>query len=318
MRRLLRNLFIVSLFLLPAGYSSGQKISFCDTANLWVTTGDIDASCAWERRAYLGNDTMIFGQMYRKLNYLSMIYTSYSPGCNPTLGKGFFVREDAAYGMVYYRQPAMDQYEHLLYNYNMQPGDTIQYLSAGGSVADSLVRLDSALIGGVYHKTFDFQSVTGRGNRVYTVIEGVGCVNHPVYPAYAGDCHGYTERLRCFSQAGLVQDFSMRWNQCDQLGNNFYTNCDFSPTTTSVKAVASESVLVKPNPAQAAFEVLLPARPGSYVIAVHDVLGRRVALQTEAGAAHTIKTDDWAEGTYFVTVTGAEGFSARQMVSIRK
>lgn len=317
MRLLLRNLIIVSLFLLPAGYSFGQKISFCDTANLWVTTGDVDAVCAWERKAYLGSDTMISGQKYRRLSYLSLIYTSYSTGCNATMGRGFFVREDAAYGMVYYRQPSVDQYEHVLYNYNMQPGDTIQYFSGGGSVADSLVRLDSALIGGVYHKTFDFQSATGRGNRAYTVIEGVGCVNHPLYPAYAGNCHGYAERLRCFSQAGLVQDFSMRWNQCDQLGNNFYTNCDYTTATTSVAETARVAMVVKPNPARDQIEVSVPEGRGHLAVVVRDVLGRAVTSATMKGSSMKIETSSWAPGTYFIYVSG-EGVSERQAIVVRR
>lgn len=221
--------------------------------------------------------------------------------------------------MVYYRQPTVDQYEHVLYNYNMQPGDTIQYVHnvwGGGSVADSLVRLDSALIGGVYHKTFDFQSVTGRGNRAYTVIEGVGCVNHPFYPAYAGNCQGYTERLRCFSQSGLVQDFSMRWNQCDQLGNNFYTNCDYSSATTRVAVTEVAKLSVVPNPARDRFEVNVGADAKACTLTVHDLLGREMTNAVIKGTTHTVGTQSWMAGTYFVTVSGADGFSARQMVVV--
>ncbi|MBX2906979.1 MAG: T9SS type A sorting domain-containing protein [Taibaiella sp.] len=321
MRLLLRNLLIACLFVLPAIDGSAQKISFCDTSNLWVTTGDVDGSCAWERKAYLADDTLISGKKYRKLAYLSLIYTSYSTGCNATMGRGFFVREDLAHGMVYYRQPSVDQFEHVLYNYNLQPGDTIQYtynMWGGGSVADSLVKLDSALIGGVYHKTFDFVSATGRGNRAYSVIEGVGCVNHPAYPAFAGDCHGYMERLRCFSQAGSVQDFSMRWNSCDLIGNNFYTNCEYSPATTKVKAIAESKMVVKPNPARGSFEVSLPGARGQYMIAVHDVLGHEMTSQTVTATSQVIDASGWAAGTYFVSVSGSDGFSARQVIAIGK
>lgn len=320
MRLLLRNLLIASLFLIPAVESSAQKISFCDTNNLWVTTGDVDGSCAWERKAYLAEDTLISGKKYRKLAYLSLIYTSYSTGCNATMGRGFYVREEPAYGMVYYRQPSVDQFEHVLYNYNLQPGDTIQYtynMWGGGSVADSLVKLDSALIGGVYHKTFDFVSATGRGNRAYTVIEGVGCVNHPAYPAFAGECNGYLERLRCFSQAGLVQDFSMRWNDCAMLGGNFYTNCEYTPATTKAGSMVRSSISVMPNPAGASFEVSLPAASGAYTVVVHDVFGRVVARQTGVGASQTIRTSGWASGTYFVTVTGGS-YSAKQSITVSK
>ncbi len=321
MRLLLRNLFIACLFGLPVVEGRAQKIAFCDTANLWVTTGELDGSCAWERKAYLAGDTIISGKKYQKLIHHSLTYTAYSTGCNATMGKGFFVREDAAYGMVYYRQPSVDQYEHVLYNYNLVPGDTIQYtynMWGGGSVADSLVKLDSMLIGGVYHKTFDFQSATGRGNRAYSVIEGVGCVNHPVFPAYAGECHGYMENLRCFSQAGMVQDFSMRQNECGALGNGFYTNCDYSSSTTKVAEAGGGALRISPNPASSRFDVAIPGGKGQYTLVVRDMLSRECTREAMTSPHHSVATGLWAPGTYFITVQGPEGFSARQVVVVNR
>lgn len=319
MRRPLTILLLSILCLIAGTPSRAQMIQFCDTTNSWMVTGSMDSVCAWERTATYGPDTLISGQHYRPIIYSPTLYSLYSSGCNAYMGRGFFVREDITHKIVYYRFPAFDQYEHVLYNYNMQPGDTIQYpysMWGGGSVADSLASIDSALIGGVYHKVFNFQTATGRGNRAYTVIEGVGCVKNPLYPAYAGGCYGYKEMLRCFSQDGLVQDFLIRQNECYSLGGNYYTNCDYVSGTTRVAATTTDNVTVFPNPAGTYMEIKLPADGQLRHIAVHDVLGRTV-YATQAGGSLTISTAQWEAGIYVVSIANGNGTASRAAVAIR-
>jgi len=324
MRPNLTVLLIVILSLFCATSASAQKIKFCDTSNTWLTTGGYGTDCEWDRTGRLTVDTLISGQVYKKFRYASTKMKKTGSGCNADAGKGFYIREDQADGMVYYRTPYMDNQEHVLYNYNLNVGDTIQYsysIYPGGSVADSLVNIDSILIGGVYHRVFDFQNVAGRGYRAYTVIEGVGCVNHPLYPAFAGACNSFFENLRCFSQSGLVQDFSMRLNSCTTLGNSFYINCNYIPTTTGLTGIAAtdKSGNIYPNPAGSDFYVrYTPAHNGSISVAAYDLSGRCIYRENHTPSQQpvAIKTSSWKNGSYMVAVRDNGNLVQKEMIVI--
>lgn len=320
MRPYVTSLLAVFVLLLSAFTSSAQKIRFVDTSNTWQTSGTMGAACQWDRTARLTSDTIMYGNAYKKLNHFLIKYKVTSAGCNTNYGKGFFIREDANTHIVYYRMPGADNQEHILYNYNLNQGDTIQYpysIYPGGSVADSVVALDSILISGIYHRVWDFQSVTGRGDRVYSVIEGVGCTNHPAYPAFAGACNDYFETLKCFAQSGLVQDFSMRVNSCATLGSNFYTNCDYYPLTTAVpQGAAGSNIRIYPNPSGT--DIHIDNAASDLSVAVYDLAGRCIFRKdaAELKLSSVISTTAWANGTYVVVLRNQAGIASKETVII--
>ena len=322
MKQLVTFLLTAILIMANAASTSAQKIRFVDTANSWQTSGGFGASCMWDRTSRVTNDTLISGTNYKKFKYTTINFKITTAGCNANDGKGYFIREDGN-GMVYYRSPAIDAYEHLLYNYNLVPGDTISYsysMYPGGAVADSVVALDSILIGTTYHRVWDFVSASGRGNRAYSVIEGVGCTNHPLYPAFAGSCNDFFENLRCFSQSGLVHDFSMRMNTCSELGSNYYINCDYIPFPASISSnITTKNVRVYPNPSVTSFTVDIDhANIATTSVSVTDMSGHMIYAVAAGSLSQSpqISTAHWPNGIYLLRVDQGNGNISRETVII--
>ncbi|MBL7691488.1 MAG: T9SS type A sorting domain-containing protein [Flavipsychrobacter sp.] len=322
MRQHLTILFTAIAIMAASLSASAQKIRFVDTANSWQTSGGFSSSCMWDRTARIANDTVLSGTTYKRFKYSIIKFKVTTAGCNADDGKGYFVRQDGN-GMVYYRAPAIDAYEHVLYNYNLVPGDTISYsysMYPGGSVADSVVSLDSILIGTTYHRVWDFVSATGRGNRAYSVIEGVGCTNHPLYPAFAGSCYDFYENLKCFSQSGLVHDFLMRMNTCAALGTNYYINCDYIPFPTSISNnITTQNVRVYPNPSVSLLNVDIdPFLITRASVTITDMTGHPVYTCAAGSLTQSpqINTASWPNGIYMLRVDQGNGTISRETVVI--
>lgn len=315
--RFLSAYFILLFLSLSAAVStSAQKIWFSDTANSWKTVGNSTMGCEWQRTATYGPDTMIAGLHYRKIDYSLTIVTS-SSGCTADLGKNFYIREDTNNNLVFYRTLSPSSQEELLYNYNLNLGDTIQYkISAGVTVADSVVGIDTILINGLACRVFDFQNKEGRGLRAYTVIEGVGCTNNPVFPAFMAACFEYNENLTCFSQNGLASDFIMRQNYCYTLGGNYTINCDattvgIADNDTRMAPVAK----IYPNPASSAINIVTESGLQNNV-SVYDLSGRKIyyAMANTSGKVFTVNTSSWGGGVYLVVLRDHNGASLKKEI----
>jgi hypothetical protein len=322
MKQALSYILIAFLTQLLPESATAQKIAFVDTSNTWLTAGGSDGGCTWGRTFRFSVDTNFYGQTYKKFRSVKLKYGTTTAGCNANIGNGFYIREDLAAGVVFYRQPSLDNQDHILYNYNLSVGDTIQYpdfTAPGATVADSVINRDSILIGGVYHRVFDFQSKEGRGSRVYSVIEGVGCVNSPLYPVIMSHCGDFFENLRCFSQSGLVQDFNMRMNACAMLGNNFYINCDVYPETTGLTASPKSLTGIYPNPAGSEIQVRFSSPINSTArVDVYDIMGRSVYKSgaedlTQFGV---INTSAWTNGLYMLVVRDNSEILHKELVSV--
>jgi hypothetical protein len=258
---------------------------------------------------------VVNGYSYRKIVHA---LSNISSGCVPTsvvYGNGVLVREDTTAGMVYYRYPAFgDTAERILYNYNLNIGDTLQY---SASIADSVIAIDSVLMNGVYHKTFDFTSKAGRGSRTYTVIEGIGTSNHPVYPMFIGSCFEFTESLLCFRQNGFPPSVTIKRNGCFSGGGSFM-NC----STIDVKSPGntSHSMVISPNPATSQLSIAAAASLNAgHTISVYDAVGRCIYKGNSEPnkAAIMLNTSEWADGLYMVVVRDNSGASEKGMVMIQ-
>lgn len=126
-------------------------------------------------------DTIIESKTYQKL-------------VETTSGKPYYLgglRQDVSLKKVYYR-PAGEK-EQLLYNFDLAVGDTVN----GAEPKDTITvkKIDSVLVGNVYHKAFRLKS--SQNFDAGSLIEGVGhsggMLEHYVYTFE----HGRT--LLCFS-----------------------------------------------------------------------------------------------------------------------
>ncbi len=286
--------------------SFAQKIRFTDSTNSWFSSlhGAFDPY-GGNRTALYDTATVMHGNTYRRIKYIGYGYSA---------GTGLVIREDTATKMVYYRTlPSWggDTVEHVLYNYNLNIGDTIQYLDWGSiSHVDSVIAIDSILINGVYHKWFDFKNKVGSEHRAYTVIEGVGCTNNPVYPAF-GVCFEYFEALWCFRQNSITPAFGIRRNDCYNSSGAVLQNCSTMDVSKAPPTLTSTTI--HPNPASTELNISTASTAN---ITIYDLAGRCILNTQTIKQSTTINTSSWHNGLYMVIVRDDTGILKREMVVI--
>lgn len=230
------KLYTLIVLLLFVSYSSeAQKIRFTDKRNQWVYRdyGDPDAAgaCFFFVVKTWGNDTTIGGTVYQKM--MDSVYmlnmecrTAFTP-----VGKHLFIisREDTIANKVYILNQA-DLTEHVLFDYNLHLGDTVTkpcYFSYAFMHTDSVVYVDSTLIGGTYHKVWmiDNHGTGGIRGQSYTITEGIGTYDEVRYPLCA-QIGEYPQQLLCFSQNGYypVINGPRTWGYFDPLYIDTFRN----------------------------------------------------------------------------------------------
>ncbi len=253
--------------------------------------------------AVYDTEAVINGNTYRRLEG-GFPYTSSIPD--------FFVREDTTSKKVYYRMPLWgDTAEHVLYDYNLNVGDTIRF--SGWS--DSLVAMDSIPINGVYHKWFDFTGKSSTDIRVYTVIEGIGCTAHPFFPV-TGRCFEFYEALLCFRQNGIPPTFGIRQKNCYLPHITSLLNC--STLEIGQEHTTEGTFSISPSPANAELSISInTSRKENTLISVYDLSGRCI-LRTQPTRQHstTLATAEWPTGIYLVVVDDGSGELRKEKVTI--
>lgn len=157
---LMKNLIILLLLSIASLDTAAQKIYFTDTTNVWNYIHEPGWENAVVTYEYV-DDTLVNGKNYFLLT-----------------GAGW-LREDTAAGIIYLRKH-LDSADIILYNYNLEIGDTfISYQnSLPGSDTFILISVDTVNIAGYKHKLQYFENYPdhfiGRA-----VIEGIGNMSSP-------------------------------------------------------------------------------------------------------------------------------------------
>jgi type IX secretion system substrate protein len=317
--------FLFSLFVITTLSASAQKIRFTDPGNRWTTMGAAGTDgCPFQHGLYFGPDSIIEGHTYRTFSDDFMIVTNFPSyyGCTGAggvaMGAKFWVREDTLAGIVYYRSDFLsaDTDEHVLYNYNLNVGDSISY----NGKTDSVISIDSTIINGVYHKIFNFKNRAYVTTMSYTVVEGVGCTNDPLFPAFFGGCFEYGESLLCFSQSGVHPSFHAPINSCASFSGSSMDNSSSCTLRALPVNKMSPSIVINPNPANDHLNIIsdVPIN-GEALISVYDISGRIILhLQAELQNKLTINTTTWNEGLYMVVITNNGGIVKKEKVVVAR
>lgn len=171
---------------------------------IWcMSTACTDPGCGDQGyiRTYAAGDTLIDGSTYAVM-VSDLIPTTNGACCQiPMVEPVAYIREDSAARKVYLRTDLITA-DSLLYDFSLQVGDTLKgYLGAWAALPLAVISIDSALVGGTYHKrlNFDTSSVCLR----FAMIEGVGSTNGLLACDY-----GYFQLgrwLQCLTADGSVQ-----------------------------------------------------------------------------------------------------------------
>ena len=333
----MKPILIILLFSIALN-ASAQKIRFTETTNQWMTTSVNGDGCYFSTYFSYGTDTIIHGITYRKLFGNGSQYSGYHDMCycgTYEFAAQYYygIREDTIAGMVYYiglSTGGADTQEHLLYNYNFNVGDSITYTFGGGSHTDTVVSIDSTLINGVYHKIFNFQNKVLGFQLSYTVLEGVGCTNSPVFPTFFGGCFEYGESLVCFYENGILPAAHAPINSCGSCTPNcppyfngtIFDNILNCGSMLSVKTINEQtpSITITPTPATDHIDITSDHPfPSNTFITVYDMSGKSVfRTSAEQQNTMTINTSECIEGLYMIIIQDNSGIIKKEKVVIAR
>ena len=186
----------------------------------------------------MSGDTLIGSMMYSKVyksgkRYCQSQVNSY---CGLLAG---LIRQDVPSRKVYIRQGAGDS---LLYDFSLVVGQAVPYTIHGGVPGDTLVKIDSVLIGTKYRKRFNFKPYHS-----VPIIEGIGSEAGLLEPKF-GFSTDDSWALGCYHDS-VVSWFS----------NNSNTTCSLVNGINDFNSVKDQSH-VFPNPARANSNIVIESR----------------------------------------------------------
>jgi hypothetical protein len=243
----------------------------------------------------MSGDTTINSKIYHKLYTPAVIKSNPTTSCGgQSPGYKGAIREDTLLKKVFI---AWDTTEILLYDFNMQVGDTVKGLTEISSCPDTVISIDSVLVGSNYHKRWFI-------NADYNIyfIEGVGST-YGLLGQSIGQCIGQFPDLwiSCFSKDGVT------------LYPSLSTNCEIITSTHSINSTLNE-VNIYPNPSTGSFTIDLNDT-GINEIQLYDVFGNLIFRQFKSDNSK-IKIDDLKAGVYFLTLIDSfHNKSTRKIIS---
>ena len=281
------------LFAVTAKSQTNVYHPFPDSAALWNFS--LVAMCwpnGWEFDSYsvqMTGDTVINGQVYHKLS-IPFVQHNATDLCSESVGYQGAVRQDTSIKKVFYVLPA-DSVEHLLYDFNMQVGDSVKgFIEESTSNNEVVQSIDSVLVGINYHKRWNI-------NPAYNIflIEGVGSTYGLIKksPGNIVDQKDYS--LTCFSQNDipLFPDTSV--------------NCEI---INDVKNISSNSyhASIAPNPFHISAILHAGSQNGCISLRIYNSIGllvkEDIILNEEK---YILKRAELCNGIYFLHLIYSKG-----------
>ena len=252
---------------------------------------------------FLSGDTIIATRKYKKLLSDGYCY-SQSTCCYYNNRYEGALRQDTIQKKVYYRNPAATS-DTLLYNFNLNPGDTLQ--SYIGSFPNYISSVDSILIGTTYRKQYHVSfknSGCQLDSNYFQIIEGMGSTLGIISSLNGnpdcGDNGG--PYFNCFSENQTV------------LYTKPNATCDM--TLGISENINRESFSIFPNPSYGIFNLQINNQQigEGGRIEIYNTLGEKLYSATPQFSNATINISDKPKGIYFVKIISGAKFIARKIV----
>ena len=222
----------------------------------------------------ISGDTIINWENYQKI-YIPYVQILYTGSCTYSLPNGYKggIREDTTLKKVFFVHPN-DTSEYLLYDFNLQVGDTLKgYLEPDAYQPDTIILIDSVLVGESYRKRWFVNSYYN----IY-IIEGIGSTYGLIDPSPVGVIDANDNELTCYSENGISL-YSITSSDCEMITMVNSTNKN------------ENKVIISPNPSFGAltinFEPLLKVKE----IRLADIYGN-IILQRIVNNESEIKIDN--------------------------
>ncbi len=191
----------------------------------------------------------------------------------------------------------------VLYNFNMQAGDTLTYTHQMGTNDLYVLSVDSIYYGNAFHKRINFSPIEGWGFNFLeeTWIEGIGSIHGPLFPAnpLVFFPHEIPDSLllTCYKSNDTIV-----WNNPDYL--NCFVNIILSENEIPHRI---QDLQIYPNPVTDELFVLLPESTGiTKEISIIDVSGRLIRKDSwNSENPVRIETRILESGVYFLQLESA-------------
>jgi hypothetical protein len=195
--------------------------------------------------------------------------------------------------------PPSSSTEQLLYDFNMQVGDTVKgYIETGfysmGTTA-KVQSIDSVLVGSTYRKRWHNQNVCF----IFWFIEGIGSLWGLIEQDIVCKTDEPNYSITCFQQNGIT------------LYPDTITNCQLLTSTLSIDKNSNE-VKISPNPSTGIFTITSSEK---FQYSVYDVFGREVFQSTNSSVqSTTLDLSSYPKGIYFMRIKSGEIIFSRKIV----
>jgi hypothetical protein len=275
---------------------------FPDSNAVWgMNAGCMDTNCGtgeYIRDSYAG-DTLIDGFTYKRIEHEVLVTAGGC--CYPPEGMGIgFLREDVNARKVYWRWPG-EPSDTLLYNFNLDIGDTLDGYFGYCNQNWTVQSIDSALVGSNYRKRINFDTSETCGQ--FSFIEGIGSTIGLTICYY-----GHFEMgagLACFSVDGDI----FYTAPC---GNPDLVPCGELPINVLERSFNKRSRLAAfPNPSSGHFTVNGVRSP--FAISVYSSTDQQVWQSSGI----TIDLTAQPPGVYTAVVTTMQGRQAVRLMVVR-
>ena len=250
-------------------------------------------------RYSLDGDTTINGSVYKKFKAYSFysLQIQPSPNCPPLAIQTFtstsqfnygFLREDTTARKVY-TYDVNSSIENLLYDFNAQIGDTLNYINNGYFIVDTIYNI--VTIDGKTRKFVGSNTFGNTSNDYF--IEGLGGIAGPFH--YPFSVFEFGPWLMCISDLNQNQIYQPNLNV---FCYNF---------TTGINSIPNDQYTLKiePNPSADYVNIVVNPLFGNIVqVLFYDLLGN-VVLSSKKSSK--ISTKNLRNGIYFVKVMNDNG-----------
>jgi len=231
----------------------------------------------------ISEDTVINTQIYHKLNIPFVQYdTDGFCGIVHVAGYKGAIRQDALNKKVFYIPPT-DSTEQLLYDFNMQVGDTVKgFLETFSYQDDTVISIDSVMVGSTYRKRWNI-------NNCYNMylIEGIGSTYGLIEysPGCIVDQSYYI--ISCFQQNGQT------------LYPDTTTNCQIISSVNSNDEIYNQ-VKVFPNPSTGVIKIYSDKKITA--ISLYNIFGKIIFSQNHINSLEWESTvlENLPDGCYFI------------------
>ena len=261
------------IFIFAIGIETqAQKIYFSDTSNKW-TVFEMDGPPAPDPSHFEGHN---FYENTGTVSYKGHIWTQLKKTADLFFSQLYIdsalVRDDITankvFAIVY-----PDTNEVVLYDYNLQIGDTFKMSNSSGNYEHVVTQIDSTTINNISHRIFKLMGINAAYD--YWIIEGIGSTASPLHPSLPviPILSQHSWFLSCFSNSSIQSQLSSN-------PTNFINTSNGCTLSTNDIDIKNSEIVVSPQPAFLNAVIKLPYLFKEGNVSITNKLGQKIYQST--------------------------------------